>query len=1191
VEGRLADVQLAGPGLAAPRLELVSGSAILQLAGAERSWVLTAERGQLSFPDATTRFDLRAVSVAGTRLEGVSGVWDPSAPGYGVTATGLAPAVRLADLQLFMASARLPAEGTARFEFSIEPAAEDGTAFRISDLALVSGGSRVTGSLAAEAMPGGLSVERVDLMLQDVAVSLVESFAGPLPYRGTVTGTVRGPGSDIRLDLTASLSADGAAERFGVAVNGAVSLTRAGLTLRDVRAEVKQAPLSALRPLIPGLPLAGQVTGTVRLSGSPSDTPLEVDARIELGTGLATLAGTLDLTGAVPGYDVTGRLIGVNLQSVLAPAVPPVALTAQFALEGSGVDPAEARATVRLDGSFGGWRAAPGDTIALSAALAAGSVQVSSLAMRLANAEVGAEGSWRFVEPVAGAVRYRLAVADLAPFGPYLPAFGDSTAAGSLTAEGTVSGLLASMQFGGEVKGSGLRVGRWAAGQLEARYALAPTGGAPNAEIQLEAEDIATAGAGAYDALTVDLRLLSSQLKLEVRGTLAGGGEVAVVAEGSVPREGARSVLVQRGWFDLPEGRWELQSPARIVWGGDDGVRVSNARLRNARTTGEVSVEGRVLPLDRLDGRLVVADLPLDQVQDLLGRERLVTGRLWADLMLRQPGSGSEIQGTFRLDQGVIEGVALSRLDGRIDYAAGVARTEFTATFDSAAGRLDLRGTLPLRIVLGDSVEFGLAEAGPLDATLTAERVSLEPFALLLPRVRNLAGQIDGTLTLQGTVADPRLTGQLSLSGGRMSVPQLNQRFESMGGTIAFSGRTAELRDLRIRRDGWARVNGTIVFEELDRPVLQLAAELDGFRPIGVDEHPDAAFSGRITAEGELGSLVVTGRVLINDGYLAVPQLGVGYYPEYLEGIDPAPVLGRDFGARAGGSWAANARIDGLLATFGEGAWVEAFDATLQLRGDLTIDRAGDELLLTGTLQGERGTYTLSAGPIVRRFEIIRSQVRFLGSPELNPAIDITARRIVLDPDGRRMEVEVQITGTARAPRLALASAEAPDIPESELLSFLLFGRRTLALGESVATTGGAVFEQTFFGGFAEVAGLELERALASNLGLQLDLFQVRFGQGYGGLTTPTFVLGRQISNDFFLTVESGLNALLGDAGAAASTWAVRLEWAIGPRQALELGSEPLNRARLLRGIGAALPPGRPSPQQLYAEYRRRWVY
>ena len=87
---------------------------------------------------------------------------------------------------------------------------------------------------------------------------------------------------------------------------------------------------------------------------------------LELGTGLATVAGDVDLTGAVPRYDVTGRLVGIELQSVMA-GVPPVALTAQFAVVGSGFDPASAAARLRLDGRFTGWESEPGDTVALVA--------------------------------------------------------------------------------------------------------------------------------------------------------------------------------------------------------------------------------------------------------------------------------------------------------------------------------------------------------------------------------------------------------------------------------------------------------------------------------------------------------------------------------------------------------------------------------------------------------------------------------------------------------------------------------------------------------------------------------------------------------------------------------------------------------------------------------------------------------
>src|SRR5690606_5260362 len=124
-------------------------------------------------------------------------------------------------------------------------------------------------------------------------------------------------------------------------------------------------------------------------------------------------------------------------------------------------------------------------------------------------------------------------------------------------------------------------------------------------------------------------------------------------------------------------------------------------------------------------------------------------------------------------------------------------------------------------------------------------------------------GIIDGTVTLAGTAQDPRLDGQLALSETSVVVPDLNQRFDSIAGIVAFSGRQAEFRDVRLYRDGWARLNGTATFQELSRPVFALAADLDGFQPLGVDEHPDAAVSGRVTLEGELDGLVLSGDILV----------------------------------------------------------------------------------------------------------------------------------------------------------------------------------------------------------------------------------------------------------------------------------------------------------------------------------------
>jgi hypothetical protein len=154
-------------------------------------------------------------------------------------------------------------------------------------------------------------------------------------------------------------------------------------------------------------------------------------------------------------------------------------------------------------------------------------------------------------------------------------------------------------------------------------------------------------------------------------------------------------------------------------------------------------------------------------------------------------------------------------------------------------------------------------------------------------------------------------------------------------------------------------------------------------------------------------------------------------------------------------------------------------------------------------------------------------------------------------------------------------------------LGVLLFGEPTLGLGNT-ELPGSALIEETFFSGFAELASLELENAL----GAPFDIFQIRLGGGsLGGLASPTLVLGREVADNLFLTVESGVAALFGadEDVTSPETWAVRLEWRIDRRTSLRAGYEPVNRAGLIRRIGVALPVTR--PQQGAVEIRKRWSW
>jgi translocation and assembly module TamB len=470
--------------------------------------------------------------------------------------------------------------------------------------------------------------------------------------------------------------------------------------------------------------------------------------------------------------------------------------------------------------------------------------------------------------------------------------------------------------------------------------------------------------------------------------------------------------------------------------------------------------------------------------------------------------------------------------------------------------------------------------------------VALASFAEFFPELQDVQGALRGSATLSGTVGNPVLAGQLAVVGGAATVIPLNRRYTDITADIAFDQKAAQVKSMRVVSGGTLDVTGTVEFPDIKNPIAKLAVKLDRFRPAGVEDHTDAAAIGELSITGALLSPMISGGITFEDGDIAVPQVGANPLDAAFAELG-APIEIAEPGAERGG-FMSKVRIDNLRLTAGERLWFSMPNARAQLAGTLIINKSGPDFSITGTLEGTRGTYTLEAGPILRRFEVVHANVRFLGGSDINPALDITARRVVVDPTGRDLEVDVHVGGTMESPTLSLASEDASQIPQSELLGVLLFGQPTLGLtGQSTVNNplpGAALLEETFFSGFAELASLELENALGS----PFDIFQIRLGSGrFGGLSSPTVVVGSEVPrlNNVFLTVESGIAALFGPEEnlASANTWAVRLEWRVDRRTILRAGYEPVNRFGLIRRIGVALPVSR--PQQGTLELRRRWVW
>jgi translocation and assembly module TamB len=180
-------------------------------------------------------------------------------------------------------------------------------------------------------------------------------------------------------------------------------------------------------------------------------------------------------------------------------------------------------------------------------------------------------------------------------------------------------------------------------------------------------------------------------------------------------------------------------------------------------------------------------------------------------------------------------------------------------------------------------------------------------------------------------------------------------------------------------------------------------------------------------------------------------------------------------------------------------------DMNMTVGGDVQIKKEpGAPLVLLGTVETVRGTYDFQG----RRFELVRDgSLRFLGEPQINPLLDVSATRVIPNTG---VEARVRVTGTARAPRLELTST--PPLDESDILALIVFNRPVNELGTgeraSLAATAGGIAT----GFLAEPLGESIGRAL------DLDLFEITTTTDAGELGAGLTV-GQQIGDRAFISL------------------------------------------------------------------------
>ena len=159
--------------------------------------------------------------------------------------------------------------------------------------------------------------------------------------------------------------------------------------------------------------------------------------------------------------------------------------------------------------------------------------------------------------------------------------------------------------------------------------------------------------------------------------------------------------------------------------------------------------------------------------------------------------------------------------------------------------------------------------------------------------------------------------------------------------------------------------------------------------------------------------------------------------------------------------------------------WLRSTEANVEIYtppdvGPLHVWMRGmaDEIRLNGTVNTDRGRYEFMS----RRFDLTRGSVTFQGGDEINPILQVAAEHEIQLPGEAAFAIRITLGGTAQDLEITLDSDAQPPISQTDLLSFLAFGRdaSTLTAPQASSLSGQGSGSGALVGNVAAMATQQL---------------------------------------------------------------------------------------------------------------------
>jgi translocation and assembly module TamB len=644
------------------------------------------------------------------------------------------------------------------------------------------------------------------------------------------------------------------------------------------------------------------------------------------------------------------------------------------------------------------------------------------------------------------------------------------------------------------LRGNGLKSGGTGAGDLQIDATLADPLGAAAVDANIKANRLT----GVAEIGQVNATVKGDRSAIDLSLQAVGARTNANLAAKIEPKDDVIAIALQK--FDA---RYQgipvaLAAPARMTVAGAH-VAIEPASFRLG--AGRLGVAGTVDPTAS-NLTLDIAGLPLS-LAEAFAPGSGVEGSLQAKLHVTGPMAAPRIDATYAAN-----GLRLKRPETALLPALALQGTA------SVVGQ---QSTFDAKVTAGGATNLALkgktSFAGNGTVALSGA-LDLAPFSPALGTdVRGVSGTLrpDLTLTIGKTITG---TGTMTLTGAGLSLPDAGLRLSGGQATLALQGDTLQLQKLSFQtaRNGEVSATGSVRLDPAQGFPVDLAVTTRNALLVSRTDLLASASSDIKVRGSSLTGFDASGTVTIDRAEIAIGVSQAANYPTLavreINGTGPRDPTTRPQPAAPPPSGPTavrlNLKVEAPQAVFVRGRGLDA-----EVGGQFTVSGDPAKPSVLGSLRLRRGTFNLAG----HRLGFTRGNVSLETATTIDPLLDFVATTTV-----NSTIIEVDITGTSRAPKITLTST--PQLPQDEAMAMLLFGKPASGLSPfEVLSAAQAVAELT-----GKAPGGSTLGKVRSGLGLdQLSINSSSSGaaNARGGSTT-TVEGGRYVSPGVYVGAKQG---------------------------------------------------------------------